>query len=231
MYTAVCTAAVVALLATAPAYADDDEMAQKLEDAIVILDEAMKIPERGLPRALVADAHGIAVIPGVVKAGLVVGGRRGEGVLVVRDDGGGWSRPLYMSLTAGSVGWQVGVSSTDVILVFRTQRSVDGLLDGEFSLGADASVAAGPVGRSASAGTNVKLQAEVYSYSRSRGLFAGVSFEGAKLGIDEKKSRAFYGTPDLSARGILDSADIDDPEVVGRFLERLGKLESSGEEE
>ena len=205
----------------------DDDMNKKLEEAIVILQESMKTPDNSVPGGLVQDAHGIAVIPGVVKAGLVVGGRRGEGVLVIRGDDGGWTRPLYMSLTAGSIGWQVGVSSTDVILVFRTERSVAGLLDGEFSLGADASVAAGPVGRSATAGTNVELKAEVYSYSRSRGLFAGVSFEGAKLSINEKSSRKYYGADDLSARGLLDSADIETPDAAQRFLEQLAAMEKA----
>lgn len=209
------------------ARAGEDDMAKKLEDATTILEESMSIPEKTIPSSLIEEARGIAVIPGVVKAGLVVGGRRGEGVLVIRREDGSWGRPLYMSLTGGSVGWQVGVSSTDVILVFRTKRSVEGLLDGEFSLGADASVAAGPVGRTASAGTDVKLKAEVYSYSRSRGLFAGVSFEGAKLGVKEDTSRKFYGAPDLSARGIVDSKEIETPDVVTRFLDELTKIEKS----
>jgi lipid-binding SYLF domain-containing protein len=196
-------------------------MEKKLGEATTILEESAATPDKSVPASLIAEAHAIAVIPGVVKAGLVVGGRRGEGVLVIRQEDGSWGRPLYMSLTGGSVGWQIGVSSTDVILVFRTKRSVEGLLDGEFSLGADASVAAGPVGRTASAGTNVELKAEVYSYSRSRGLFAGVSFEGAKLSVDEKASREFYQSPGLSARGIVDAKDIVTPESVTRFLERL----------
>jgi lipid-binding SYLF domain-containing protein len=211
------------------ALAGEDDMAKKLEDATTILEESMSIPEKAIPTSLIEEAKGIAVIPGVVKAGLVVGGRRGEGVLVIRREDGSWGRPLYMSLTGGSVGWQVGVSSTDVILVFRTKRSVEGLLDGEFSLGADASVAAGPVGRTASAGTDVKLKAEVYSYSRSRGLFAGVSFEGAKLGVKAGTSREFYGTPDLSARGIVDSKDIKNPKVVTRFLDELAKIEKTSD--
>jgi lipid-binding SYLF domain-containing protein len=220
---------VLAQLLPVAARAGDDDMAKKLEEATVILQESTKMPETRIPADLVKGAHGVAVIPGVVKAGLVVGGRRGEGVLVVRSEGGEWSRPLYMSLTAGSVGWQVGVSSTDVILVFRTARSVEGLLDGEFSLGADASVAAGPVGRSATAGTNVELKAEVYSYSRSRGVFAGVSFEGSKLSINEKESRRFYGAPELSAVGLIESAEIDTPAVAQEFLEQLTALSGAAE--
>jgi len=224
----ILAALLAALLSLAGiARAGEDDMAKKLEDATTILEESMSIPDKAIPTSLIEEAKGIAVIPGVVKAGLVVGGRRGEGVLVIRQEDGSWGRPLYMSLTGGSVGWQVGVSSTDVILVFRTKRSVEGLLDGEFSLGADASVAAGPVGRTASAGTDVKLKAEVYSYSRSRGLFAGVSFEGAKLGVKEDTSRKFYGVPDLSARGIVDSKDIENPTVVARFLDELTKIEKS----
>jgi lipid-binding SYLF domain-containing protein len=225
--------AVACLVTPRPARSGDaGEMEKKLGEAATILEESMSIPESSIPASLIAEAHGIAVIPGVVKAGLVVGGRRGEGLLVIRREDGTWGRPLYMSLTGGSVGWQIGVSSTDVILVFRTKRSVGGLLDGEFSLGADASVAAGPVGRTASAGTDVSLKAEVYSYSRSRGLFAGVSFEGARLSVDEKASREFYHAPDKSARGIIDAADLATPESVVLFLERLaaaGKGDAGGE--
>lgn len=214
-------AAVVLCTAVSVFASSGEEMEKKLGDATTILEESMESPDQSVPASLIAEAHGIAVIPGVVKAGLVVGGRRGEGVLVIRREDGSWSRPLYMSLTGGSVGWQVGVSSTDVILVFRTKRSVEGLLEGEFSLGADASVAAGPVGRTASAGTDLELKAEVYSYSRSRGLFAGVSFEGAKLSVDEKASREFYKAPGLSARAIVDATDIATPESVTRFLDEL----------
>lgn len=172
--------------AGAPAFAqsqfgDEPEDADAVRVAAAVVREISAIPEKAMPPALLKNAHAIAVIPNVIKAGLVVGGRYGKGVLLVRDAAGGWQAPAEISITSGSLGWQIGVQSTDVILVFKTPRSVQGLASGKVTLGADASVAAGPVGRHAEAATDIQLKAEVYSYSRNRGLFAGVSFEGSGL--------------------------------------------------
>jgi lipid-binding SYLF domain-containing protein len=208
------------------ALADDsksDEV-KRIEEATTVLKEIAEIPESGIPPSLLGDAYGIAVVPGVIKVGFVVGGRRGKGVVVVRGENGAWSRPIFVTLTGGSVGWQIGAQSTDVILVFKSKRSIDGVLEGKFTLGADASIAAGPVGRRAEASTDPKLKAEIYSYSRNRGLFAGVSFEGAKLGVDDDANDAFYKTDTLTPRGIIDSTDLNTPEAASRFLNVLAGL-------
>lgn len=164
-----------------PAFGDEPEDADALRLATALVREITAIPEKGMPSVLLRNAHGIAIIPGVIKVGLVVGGRYGKGVLLVRNPAGGWKPPREITLTGGSLGWQIGVQSTDVILVFKTAKSVDGFASGKVTLGADASVAAGPVGRHAEAATDVQLKSEVYAYSRNRGLFVGISLEGSGL--------------------------------------------------
>jgi len=176
------------LLAAASAAEENADDAQAANRATDLLREIMSIPEKGMPPALLRRAQGIAIIPNVVKAGFVLGGRYGTGVVLVRGRDGAWGTPLNVSITSGSIGWQIGVQATDVILVFKTRKSVDGLLNGKFTLGADANVAAGPVGRHAEAATDVRLKAEVYAYSRSRGLFAGVSLEGSVLSVGRRLS-------------------------------------------
>ncbi|MCB1866515.1 MAG: lipid-binding SYLF domain-containing protein [Chromatiales bacterium] len=169
------------------------EEAERLREAVDVLEQIMAVPENEIPPALLRDAAGIAIVPGVIKVGFVIGGRHGKGVVSVRGSDGQWSAPAFLSLTSGSVGWQIGAQSTDVVLVFKSRRGIDGIVDGKFTLGADAAVAAGPVGRNASAATDTSLKAEVYSYSRSRGLFAGVSLEGSALEIDAAANSAYYG--------------------------------------
>lgn len=158
-----------------------------------------KLAIQGIPRELLRDAHAIAIIPNVIKGSLVIGMRRGHGVLMVRDEQSRWGAPIFVTLTGGNIGWQVGVQSTDVILVFKSRRSVDGIFNGKFTLGVDAAAAAGPIGRQAAAGTDSKLQAEIYSYSRSRGLFAGVSFDGSKIQIDPIANSEYYKAPATTA--------------------------------
>ena len=159
---------------------------ETLTDASTVLDELAAIPLKGIPPALLKDAHGVAIIPRVIKAGLVIAGRGGHGVVLTKDANGVWGEPTFLNFGGGSVGFQVGVSATDVVLVFREKKSLDRLLEGKakFKLGGDAAVAAGPVGRTLEGATDGKLQAEIYSYSRSKGLFAGVSVEGAILHAD-----------------------------------------------
>lgn len=158
---------------------------QTLQDATRVIQETRQLKMQSIPDSLLANAQAIAIIPNVVKLGFIVGGRHGRGVVMARDINGAWSSPTFIELTGGGIGWQVGVQSTDVVLVFKNRRGVDDLLQGKkFTLGADAAVAAGPVGRQAGAATDEQLRAEVYSYSRSRGLFAGVSLEGTILSVD-----------------------------------------------
>jgi lipid-binding SYLF domain-containing protein len=181
-------------LAGAPIQAQERELAT-LRSADETLDGLGGASFKDIPPALMHDAQGVAVIPHVIKAGFFIGGRFGRGVVMARQPNGDWSNPVFISLAGGSVGWQAGVQSTDVILVFKTREGVRRLLEGKdkVTLGADIGVAAGPVGRQAEASTDGQLKAEIYSYSRSRGLFAGVSLEGAGLLVDGDANAAFYG--------------------------------------
>lgn len=170
---------------------DIEKLRVRASDAAAVLDEVMKTRERSIPARLLEEAVCVAVIPGVKKVGFIVGGRYGRGLASCRVEGG-WSRPSFLSLGGGSIGLQIGGQSTDFVLVFMNRRAAEGLSEDDFTLGADAAVAAGPVGRNAAAGTNYTLDAEIYSYSRSRGLFVGVSLEGAKLSPDQDANWAVY---------------------------------------
>ena len=165
------------------------------DSACQVLNEIMAVPARGIPRSLLADAQGIAIVPDLLKGGFVVGVRHGRGVIVVRDDNGKWRSPTFIKITGGSVGWQVGVQATDLVLVFKTKTSVESLMKGKFTIGGGVAAAAGPVGRQAEAGTDVRLKAEIFSYSRSRGLFAGLALDGSVIQVDTRSNAAYYGFP------------------------------------
>ena len=175
----------------------------KVQASTAVIKEIMEIPENAIPPSLLASAHGIVIFPDLLKAGFILGGRYGVGVMLIRNEDGFWSNPVFFRLIGGSIGWQIGVQSTDVILVLKSIRSLDQICSGKFTLGADASVAAGPVGRQAEAGTDILLRAEILSYSRSRGLFVGLSFEGAAIQVDYGSTSAFYNTPGLLPVEIL----------------------------
>lgn len=192
----------------------------RANDASRVLGELLNIPEESVPAKLLHEAHAIAVIPDVVKAGFVIGGRRGKGLIAVRGSDGTWSNPSFLILTGGSIGFQAGVQSADIILVFRSSRGVESIVNGKFTLGADASAAAGPVGRSAQASTDEQLKAEIYSYSRARGLFAGVSLDGAVLQIDKKANLAVYGR-DATPRMILEGRADKPSDAVISFRDKL----------
>ncbi len=219
---------VLVLLLLAPAaLAAESREAIKLRDAADVLTRIMSIPEQQIPPALLSDAQGIAVIPGVIKAGFFVGGRFGRGVMSVRTEGGGFSAPVFITLTAGSLGYQFGAQSTDVILVFKSPRSIEAIRRGKFTLGADAAVAAGPVGRSAAAATDIELKAEIYSYSRSRGLFAGVALEGAAIQVDIAANNAFYGES-VDTDALFKGQTGGTPEEAGKFSTLLGRYAPRG---
>ncbi len=163
-----------------------------VNDASTVFDEMLAIPAEGIPRSMLAGAEAVAIIPRVVKGGFIVGARFGRGVVVARDAQGVWHTPMFLTITGGNIGWQAGVQATDLVLVYRSRRSVDSLMSGKLTIGADVAAAAGPVGRQASASTDATLTAEVYSYSRSRGLFAGVALDGSVLKIDHAATDAYY---------------------------------------
>lgn len=202
----------------------NDPQSRRLQQAEEVLREFAAIPENAIPSALLDRAYGVAVIPSVLKVGFIVGARRGRGVLVVRQENGEWSNPAFITLTGGSVGWQIGGQSTDVILVFKSSRSIDGIASGKFTLGADASVAAGPVGRQTGAATDTSFAAEVYSYSRNRGLFVGVALDGSALQFDDAAGRDFYGNDALTAYDILGDSSLRSPAAARQFIQRLDTI-------
>ncbi|HNR22566.1 MAG TPA: lipid-binding SYLF domain-containing protein [Steroidobacteraceae bacterium] len=165
----------------------------RLITATEVLTELQSTRDQQIPQWLLDRAHGLVVVPDVVKVGFWLGGRHGKGAMVVRDEAGRFSNPVFVRLSGGSFGPQIGAQSSDVVLVFTTRKGIQGIADGKVTLGADASVAAGPVGRQASAATDAAFKAEVYSYSRSKGLFAGVALDGSAITIDDKANAEFYG--------------------------------------
>lgn len=194
------------------------------ENSIRVLREVMEAPDKAIPRDLLANAYAVAVVPDVVKAGFIIGGRRGSGMLSIKENGT-WSNPSFVSITGGSIGFQAGVQSTDVVLIFRSQRGVDSIVHGKFTLGADASVAAGPVGRNALAATDGQLKAEIYSYSRARGLFAGVALDGSVISIDNKSNQRVYGRG-VTPRRIFENGVRDVPNGIVDFRDRLEEYSS-----
>lgn len=165
---------------------------QTIKAAASVLNETMGTPLNRIPQAMLSNSHGVAIFPNVIKGGFIIGVRRGRGVLFVRGENGVWDAPVFITMTGGNIGWQVGVQSSDIILVFKTPKSVQGVLSGKLTIGADAAAAAGPIGRQGSVATDGKLQAEIYSYSRSRGLFAGVAIDGTVLSVDQAATSNFY---------------------------------------
>ena len=187
-----------------------------VDSATEVLGQVMSIPGRSVPGSLLANAQGIAIIPGMLKGGFIVGVRHGRGVMVIRDEAGRWKPPIFVQITGASVGWQAGIQGTDLVLVFRTKGSVQDLMRGNFTIGAHVSAAAGPVGREAEAATDATLKAEIYSYSRSRGLFAGVALDGAAMSVDHAATNAYYQSVGGSQPTTL-------PPSAARLLEQLAK--------
>lgn len=194
---------------------------QRVADATDVLNQLLRIPEKSIPSSLLSRAYAVAVFPNVVKAAFGLGARRGKGIIVVRQDDLSWSNPGFVTLTGGSIGWQFGAQSTDVILVFKTRKGVDGIENGKLTLGADASVAAGPVGRHTAVATDIEFKSEVYSYSRSRGLFIGIALEGANITMDRKSNVAFYNSTTMTPELIFASSPNIAPDVANTFVQIL----------
>jgi lipid-binding SYLF domain-containing protein len=195
----------------------------RLLTASEVLEELRSGRDQVIPDRLLERAYGIAVIPDLTKIAFFAGGRRGHGALVVRDKQGRFTDPVFITMTGGSFGWQWGVQSADIVLVFTTPKGVEGINGGKVTLGADASVAAGPVGRQASAATDASFKAEVYSYSRSRGVFAGLALDGTVISIDEEANAAFYKKPGVPASDILAGTVTSDDEAAHRFMAAVAK--------
>lgn len=202
------------LLPGGAAWAQSSEDA-RLITATQVLDQLHSTPDQNIPTWLLDRAYGVAVIPDVLKGAFVFGGRHGSGVMVARDTTGRFSNPVFISLTGGSVGWQIGAQAADIVLIFATQKSLDNFARGDFTLGVTASAAAGPVGRSGEAAAGVS--SEVYSYSRARGLFVGVALDGTALVFDRKANRNFYGH-DVTTEDILGGHVTTNAESARRFI-------------
>jgi lipid-binding SYLF domain-containing protein len=200
----------------------------RLLTATEVLEDVRAMPDVRLPDTLLAHAYGIAVIPDVTKVAFIFGGRHGNGVLVVRDKlSDPWSNPCFVSLTGGSWGFQAGAQSSDIILVFTTKRGIEGIAGGKITLGADASVATGPVGRQGSAGTDITFDAEIYSYARTRGLFGGLAVDGSVMAIDRSANASVYHQSGITASEIFAGQSPPPPATAQRFLERLAEVTRS----
>jgi lipid-binding SYLF domain-containing protein len=197
--------------------------AERTAEAASILTAIMNIPESDIPEELMARAHGIAVIPHVVKGAFGFGGQWGKGLMSQRREDGSWSPPAFVEIGGGSFGLQIGVQATDVVLVFTDEDGIKALLKAKLKLGADASATAGPVGRKAEVGTDVLLRSGVLAYSRSRGLFAGVSLDGSVIGMDDSANRKVYGE-DVTGEQILLGNNVRSNPTVDPFLATLEKV-------
>jgi lipid-binding SYLF domain-containing protein len=209
---------------TATALAADREVKvdDRLDAAADTLMDMMKASDRGIPQSLIDKAHCVVVVPGMKKAGFIFGGKYGRGFAVCRRHGGvGWSAPAGMRVEGGSFGFQIGVSDTDVVLLVMNDGGMRHLLSDKFTLGGEATVAAGPIGRDAAAQTDAVMSAEMLSYSRSHGLFAGISLEGATLRPDSDTNRELYGR-DATNREIL-TGDFKTPAVARKFEHALNR--------
>ncbi len=219
-----CGALLSAALPSGAAHAGSAREEGRLLTATEVLDDIQRMPDQRVPDALLSRAYGIAIIPDVTKVAFIFGGSHGNGVLVVRDKlTSPWSNPVFIALTSGSWGLQIGAQSSDIVLVFTTKTGIEGITGGKLTLGADASVAAGPVGRQGSAATDMTFDAEIYSYARTRGLFGGIALDGGVIAIDHSANANFYAKHGVTASEIFSGLAPAAPAAAQRFLERLAQ--------
>jgi SH3 domain-containing YSC84-like protein 1 len=219
------TAAMVVVLmgvssAAVRARQESDE-ARRVREAATIFGEIMAAEDKAIPQAILGKAEGIAIFPGTLRGGFIVGGVRGRGIISARNEGR-WSPPAFLTMTGGSFGAQIGGQAADIILVINDRRGVENLVSNQFKLGADAAVAAGPVGRDAQAATDLQLRAQILSYSRARGLFAGVTINGSTVRQDRDANGRFYGKP-LETKEIVFGPPPSTPEAVTLWLQALDR--------
>lgn len=209
-----------------PLIAQANEEAERIDEAITVLHEIMSAPDASIPEALLERSVAVAIFPSTVKAGFFLGGQRGRGFIAGRDEEtGAWSPPAFLTLTGGSIGLQVGAQSVDIVLLIQNRRGLSRLLDNQFKLGGDASAVVGPVGRTVEASTDLQMTAEILSYSRSRGVFAGVTLGGATLRADRDANERFYGERLDSREIVLDGVTGSAlPDAVTRLQEALDSL-------
>jgi SH3 domain-containing YSC84-like protein 1 len=204
---------------------DDDDTTKRLDAAADVLKEIMAAPDKGIPRDLLDKAACVVTVPNVKKGAFIVGAKYGRGFIMCRNTNGrGWSAPAGVKVEGGSVGFQIGGSETDVVMLLMNQSAIDKLLSSKFTVGADGSAAAGPVGRTASAQTDAQLHAELLTYSRTRGLFAGVSIDGATMRPDDDANKDMYGK-EMSNRDIV-RGNVTSPPAAARLLAELNRYSS-----
>ena len=221
----IATAAAVAVLAGHPAAQaarQESDETRRLREAAAVFGDIMAAEDNAIPRALLGKADGIAIFPSTVRAGFIFGGMRGRGVLSARTDSG-WSVPAFLTLTGGSVGLQIGGQAADLILIINDRRGLENLVSNQFKLGADVAVAAGPVGRDAQAATDLQLRAQILSYSRARGLFAGVTVNGSTVRPDRDANERFYGERLETKQIVFASGPASRPEPVPVWLQTLDR--------
>jgi len=212
----------VSTLAIAPLLAKDNEPAKRLDEAAAVFSEVMAAPDKGIPQELLENAHCIVIVPDLKTGAFIVGGKYGKGYMSCRNKRGpGWSAPATVRIEGGSVGFQIGGSSTDLIMLVMNERGADKLLESKFTLGAEGSVAGGPVGRTATAQTDAQMHADILSWSRSQGLFAGISLQGATLRQDLDDNATLYGKR-LENREIV-TKGIRPPRAAAKLLALLNK--------
>jgi SH3 domain-containing YSC84-like protein 1 len=215
----------IATLAIAPLLAKNNEVGKRLDEAAAVFSEIMAAPDKGIPQDMLANAHCIVIVPGLKTAAFLVGGKYGKGYVSCRSKSGtGWSAPGTVRIEGGSVGFQIGGSQTDLIMLVMNARGADKLLSSKFTLGAEGSVAAGPVGRTATAQTDAQMHAEILSWSRSQGLFAGLALEGATLRQDLDDNATLYGKK-LENRQIV-TTPVRTPRAAARLIGLLNKYSS-----
>ncbi len=221
----ILAATLAATLTTIPVVAKDHDNGQRLNESAEVFSEVMSTPDKGIPQELLENARCVMIIPGVKKAAFLVGGKYGKGYASCRHkDGVGWSAPGAMIVEGGSFGFQIGASETDVIMLVMNEGGMSKLLSDKFTLGAEASVAAGPVGRAATAQTDAQMHAEILSWSRSQGVFAGLALEGATLRQDMDDNATLYGAR-LDNREIL-TKHVRTPKAAARLIAVLNKFSS-----
>jgi lipid-binding SYLF domain-containing protein len=193
----------VVVVAAYPGFASKSEAVDTVQSATKVFASIATDSKIRIPAKVLSQSQAIAIIPHVVKAGFIVGGSRGKGILMQRNDNGTWSNPVFLTLTSGSVGLQVGGQSSDLILVFRNKSSIDTILTNEFTLGGSVSVAAGPVGGDAVSSNDGQPDTDIYTYAANEGLFAGISLEGAKIAVDRMRNQDYYGQLHITVQQIL----------------------------
>jgi lipid-binding SYLF domain-containing protein len=220
--------ALFACVATSVALAQESTPDKRLQDAAAVVKEMMGMPDKGIPQSVLDKGQCIVVIPGLKKAAFLVGGQYGRGFASCRKPGAGWRAPAAVRIEGGSVGLQLGGQSTDVILLVMNQRGMDRLTSDKFTIGADAAAAAGPVGRDAKADTDIMLNAEILSYARSRGAFAGISLEGATMRPDNEENKKLYGK-EISNKEILEQG-VPTPAAARILTSELNRSSMTGGE-